>query len=440
MGEISLFTIKEYNGTDFDTLYPETNSGQVLLDSTAQASTNLPSGSTLDDALQSITKDGGTYQIGDTLTTTRTNLGDKWLLCNGQQITQADYPVLVEILGDKPFNWINKGATLTTLSNVVNKITTSGDAFVGASDKKDGNFYHCYYSVDLLFWRSLFSMSKSIDVWCVGNTFIVTYNQTGASTYTYDYRYYSGEDVQISNFATINGCSRRIYGATYWNGKYYLSTRDPNLSDDSESLFIYDDFGQTPVILHVSDIGKLSALPEGVAIFSGGRSTTSSSTTATFSIDVVDAQNSITSYTSSAETRIGTMTDLKYFNGYYYIAMYASGSSQSEETFTLLRSASLSGNWSKIIEDTYKASRDRGHTITVTEDYLVTSSGYYVDKSNNLYKQSNPIISTVPILVGKDKYYAMVDTTVYESNIAVSANLPSISIASGLYTYIKAKN
>ena len=83
MAEKKNFTIENYNGTDYDTLYPETNSGQVLLDTTAQAATNLPSGKTLDDALQSISKNGGAFQVGDTLTTARTNLGDKWLLCNG---------------------------------------------------------------------------------------------------------------------------------------------------------------------------------------------------------------------------------------------------------------------------------------------------------------------------------------------------------------------
>lgn len=98
MAEKKNFTIENYNGTDYDTLYPETNSGQVLLDTTAQAATNLPSGKTLDDALQHITKDGGGFQVGDTLTTARTNLGDKWLLCNGATISSNNYPELVPLL------------------------------------------------------------------------------------------------------------------------------------------------------------------------------------------------------------------------------------------------------------------------------------------------------------------------------------------------------
>lgn len=98
MAEKKNFIIENYNGTDYDTLYPETNSGQVLLDTTAQATTNLPSGKTLNDALQHITKDGGGFQVGDTLMTARTDLGDKWLLCNGATISSNNYPELVPLL------------------------------------------------------------------------------------------------------------------------------------------------------------------------------------------------------------------------------------------------------------------------------------------------------------------------------------------------------
>ena len=110
MAEKKNFTIENYNGTDYDTLYPETNSGQVLLDTTAQAATNLPSGKTLDDALQSISKNGGAFQVGDTLTTARTNLGDKWLLCNGQNVNAEDYPELASVL-DTSFNETRRAST-----------------------------------------------------------------------------------------------------------------------------------------------------------------------------------------------------------------------------------------------------------------------------------------------------------------------------------------
>ena len=125
MAEKKNFIIENYNGTDYDTLYPETNSGQVLLDTTAQAATNLPSGKTLDDALQHITKDGGGFQVGDTLTTARTNLGDKWLLCNGATISSSNYPELVPLL--KP------------------SITQANSAYTGMIGP-----FNCFYNTKLL--------------------------------------------------------------------------------------------------------------------------------------------------------------------------------------------------------------------------------------------------------------------------------------------------
>ena len=38
------FIIENYNGTDYDTLYPETHSGQVLLDKTAQTELDIAPG------------------------------------------------------------------------------------------------------------------------------------------------------------------------------------------------------------------------------------------------------------------------------------------------------------------------------------------------------------------------------------------------------------
>ena len=117
---------------------------------------------------------------------------------------------------------------------------------------------------------------------------------------------------------------------------------------------------------------------------------------------------------------------------------YKSTSGPSVLNHTLFRSTTLNGSYSKV---KYDYTDDvTANTITITDDYLITDTGYYIDKENNVYTQANPIKATVPILVGKDKYYTMVDTTAYQSNIAASANLPKVSIASGLYTYIKAKS
>ena len=102
MAEKKNFIIENYNGTDYDTLYPETISGQVLLDAQAQRILNLPSGDTLNNAFNHIAYGGGSYAIGDVLVTARNNLGDNWLLCNGAIVDGSKYPVLKNLLKSAP--------------------------------------------------------------------------------------------------------------------------------------------------------------------------------------------------------------------------------------------------------------------------------------------------------------------------------------------------
>ena len=445
MAEKKNFTIENYNGTDYDTLYPETTSGQVLLDSDARVTTGLASGSTLDDALQSVVKDGGAFHIGDTLTTARTDLGDKWLLCNGAQITQTDYPVLVGLLGTETFGWVSKGTSTTAnINNIVNKTTATGDLFLAKSNTEVNGKYNCYYSTDLLSWQSLKTSDSKFSIWCVNGTWIIYSDYTVIDDKPKKASYYSGENMDFDNFTAINGITSWINGVAYWNGKYYINTQDKSLEKRQSSIFVYTDLSQPPTILHLdtndsvnsNGYGQLSVLPDGVTMCAGGISSTGD---AKYSIYVVDAQNSVSSYHGTITGYYASPQTIQYFNGYYYMTTYyKSTSGPSVLNHTLFRSTTLNGSYSKV---KYNNTDDvTANTITITDDYLITDTGYYIDKENNVEKQGNPIKATVPILVGKDKYYTMVDTTAYQSNIAASAYLPMVDTDYGLYTYIKAKS
>lgn len=65
------------------------NKNTLLTDETEEAIWGDAQDRTVDDALSAVN-----YQIGDTLTTARTDLGDNWLLCNGATISINDYPKL----------------------------------------------------------------------------------------------------------------------------------------------------------------------------------------------------------------------------------------------------------------------------------------------------------------------------------------------------------
>lgn len=124
MAEKKNFTIENYNGTDYDTLYPETNSGQVLLDSSGQNILHLSSGSTVNDGFNSITYGGGGFTIGDVIVTARNNMGDNWLLCNGAIVDGNQYPILKNLL--RPAPSVSTGKAIGT-ANAIYKPGASGE-------------------------------------------------------------------------------------------------------------------------------------------------------------------------------------------------------------------------------------------------------------------------------------------------------------------------
>lgn len=124
MAEKKNFTIENYNGTDYDTLYPETNSGQVLLDSSGQNILHLSSGSTVNDGFNSIAYGGGGFTIGDVIVTARNNMGDNWLLCNGAIVDGNQYPILKNLL--RPAPSVSTGKAIGT-ANAIYKPGASGE-------------------------------------------------------------------------------------------------------------------------------------------------------------------------------------------------------------------------------------------------------------------------------------------------------------------------
>lgn len=139
------------------------NKANLLSDATAAkiwpSAATRPEDPTVNNAFEKLTN--GTAKIGDIAITSRSAPSDSWLLCNGQSITQADYPELFDILrvSATPAPWEAK--------------TVASDVAVGTTDPKDhisnanGQWFRSvsmgddndqavlYRSIDLVSWEVL---------------------------------------------------------------------------------------------------------------------------------------------------------------------------------------------------------------------------------------------------------------------------------------------
>lgn len=111
--------------SQFDTLAKEKAVYSVLFDSSGEAIRDNNNGEIMGktvvggDGNSTVNIEGDTYQIGDTLTTARTDLGEEWLLCNGDTISEGQYPYLFPLLSS---NLLNR--TIEELDDISESIST----------------------------------------------------------------------------------------------------------------------------------------------------------------------------------------------------------------------------------------------------------------------------------------------------------------------------
>lgn len=98
MSETKNVVIQQNNGTDYDKLHPETVDSKVnLTDENVSVW-----GNTLKDALPKINSrltvtESNQWEIGDIRTTTKSDLGEKWLKTDGSSYDTSKYPELSKI-------------------------------------------------------------------------------------------------------------------------------------------------------------------------------------------------------------------------------------------------------------------------------------------------------------------------------------------------------
>lgn len=441
-------TMKEDNGTDFDTLYPQTVSNQVIMQDENGVLTNK----TLDDKVDEIATGGGAFQVGDTLTTARTNLGDKWLLCNGEIVTDTQQPELANVVEFKSLQLSFQSNAIIANIDEDDRKTYSASGLSRAPnecqtffDGTNGYFYQCsaWYRFDTttgvrITTSDLTSLGTAVydtvgyygRCFKCGDYLIQLTNRYG---YRPLYKLIGGTNWEY--IANQEGAST-VNCVAYFNGKYYFARQSQgteryaspglavsNSPDGSNYTYIaYPNAVYSRTLIGAISVanGHLfvsSSLTNNLAYLSDdGTSLNTVNGTGAASgteVYVVYANNK---YYLSCKSGVYTVTDI--FNPTDMTKIY------SKSTTTELRIYQI-GN-KILLSDGYYINEDD----TVSSNLLVEgATSVFADVNGEdvvitaIYKQNS-------------KFFA----GVYKTTTGKAFTLPNISLADSLYTYIKVKS
>ena len=436
MAEKKNFIIENYNGTDYDTLYPETNSGQVLLDSSGQNILHLSSGSTVNDGFNSITYGGGGFTIGDVIVTARNNMGDNWLLCNGAIVDGNQYPILKNLL--KPAPSVSTGKAIGT-ANAIYKPGTSGEIIYRTGSKVGIQSHNFNTGVD------------SIEASSVQNSlafaYVPTKNSYARATYT---------------FQTSSGNNTIVYSGSSLSS---MSTSTTIALGSVVGIYPIDD----KIFYLVYEFG--SSKHQKVTLVSDVTDSFPSASSRRLTINLAPRDlNSPNNLVKVGNNKYLELVGIKnQFNGYNSIVQFFTHTSGSEFTAIFKKE----GNWDMTESDgtvaifgskrhsTYYLVKEDSTSDNIASISLPSSNVFgnsygffYVGTDNKLY-QSVDHASTWNVLMNnvdvgdvcsivenpQDGKVYIIGTT---STIILTFNtsnilLPTYSPATGLYAYIRAK-
>ena len=436
MAEKKNFIIENYNGTDYDTLYPETNSGQVLLDSSGQNILHLSSGSTVNDGFNSITYGGGGFTIGDVIITARNNMGDNWLLCNGAIVDGNQYPILKNLL--KPAPSVSTGKAIGT-SNAIYKPGASGEIIYRTGSKVGIQSHNFNTGVDSI---EASSVQESLAF-----AYVPTKNSYARATYT---------------FQTSSGNNTIVYSGSSLSS---MSTSTTIALGSVVGIYPIDD----KIFYLVYEFG--SSKHQKVTLVSDATDSFPSASSRRLSINLAPEDlNSPNNLVKVGNNKYLELVGIgKPVGGYNSIVQFFTHTSGSEFTYIFEKE----GNWDMTESDgtvaifgskkhsTYYLVKEDSTSKNIASISLPSSNVFgnsygffYVGTDNKLY-QSVDHASTWNVLMNnvdvgdvcsivenpQDGKVYIIGTT---STIILTFNssnvlLPTYSPATGLYAYIRAK-
>lgn len=152
------------------------------------------------------------YKVGDTLTTARTELDDKWLLCNGEDVSVHDYSELSEMFPTLLGAWKTNEAWSGSLADPkVNCITYANGYWVVGGRHYDGTNYYAR----IAYTNDITGTWKTKDLW--GGT-SSQYHMIRCVTYSDGYWVVGGQQANGAS-ASATGTAKIAY-STDLNGMW----------------------------------------------------------------------------------------------------------------------------------------------------------------------------------------------------------------------------
>lgn len=454
MAEDKLITMKEYNGTDYDDLYPETTSAQALLDQQAQTITNLESGKTVNDALEDITQNGGSFQVGDVIVTSRTDLGDKWLLCNGASVNVDDYPILAQLFNTQELTFHNQ-ETLSIGGTSAPILTTDGATMVlstGAEDTGDiSGGSMIITTADGVSWGSQrYSQFNVFGVKYIKDNFVAyqqTLNTTSSAVYAYKSTITELLETNPNQIEEASG-NYSIYKLgdvlEAYNKVYFYTIFNTGRNDVTIAGVSFADNLNGPYYnVEIRDLKKI--FYENNILFCSSPQHTQNDASP---LRIVNANNTITNIDIPGILKIGSWTYcstpyIAYLNGYWYggwnKTIYRTNNISSNVTWELVYTSTRTPSPSDASQD------DIGIHIWEAGGYIFTDEGHYITANGEVKELTEYIaFDSAPILFNNRIYGAIRNTSTNAITVAYTAlestfNVPSFSPANNLYAYIRAK-
>lgn len=421
--------------------------------------------------------ENNSYKIGDLKTTTRSTLGDKWLLCNGDGISASDYPDLASLLGDisKSDQWRSSTVSSNLGSQVryangyylsSNRFTTNiiNGPITSFTVQSTGHARYCGPTVysNGIYYTSVYSKNYG------GPNFGIVQNSTlSSSTVQYIILDDTGQGdsfIQVLDFVKINNYYLMLvlfvvdsvntsdrYDHTDFTLYLYYTTSDPTVPNNWSRTTVWTDeydFGHFYTSYVDTNIfyGKIKYV-NGRYIICGSMFKNipfiaySSSPSYFTIVKLEDDANYNDEYFKAGAT------DVNYVAGRYVVS-YNIGSSSSTTKFAISSTSTLSSSttWTKIstsvpgpigdfyyLDGCYYVPDGKGSLWTGAKP---NSLSKFVSPFGTLSLNGRPSV----LNVGSDivMVYPLSGSykTIYYK--ASDVTLPSISLSDSAYTYIKA--